>query len=342
MPQINVEYFELVDDPVGNGNRTPQLRGRESFEDIEEALIPSSETFKVFCVKKFAGTNNYRWHVESVVCTSAPGDPTASYKVELSELNQRVPEVYLEQTLRNTGAAVNRVLWTGTLVEVDYGFIQSVGGHDGVVRTNERYSDTLQQGEMHKRRLAVVVNVSGGRVKVAPVTSNPQAGQDKTCFELDPTTLSKLSFYGSSGKQSWVLCSMLETVSVSRILPPMSKFLVRGRERDGRNVHYTQKLNANELKLLESALLHAIGITDYSSLKDELSAKKLECAEIDELRQSVENLKAQLATAGTENARLKLIEEIARDWDRAIGGGTLDARVTELAHLYREMAEEAD
>lgn len=338
MPKINVDYFELVSDQAGN--RISQLRGRESFEDIEEALLPSTEAFKVFCVKKFVGTSNYRWFVESVVCSSVPGAPAANYKVELSKLTLQAPEEYLAQTLQKTGATANRLLWPGTLVEVDYGFIQSVGRHDGQIRTNKRYSDTLQKGEMHKRRLAVVVKISSGRVKVAPVTSNPQPAHDKTCFQLDPTTLGNLTFYGSSGKQSWVLCSMLETVSIRRILPPMSTFKVRGSMRPGRDNAYSQKLTSAEARLLQSSMLHAIGITDYSSLKEELAAKKLECAETRELKQSVADLTARLAEVEKENAYLKLVEEVAKDWDKALGQGTLGHRVADLAGLYKELAEE--
>lgn len=65
---------------------------------------------------------------------------------------------------------------------------------------------------MRKRRLAIVVKVlSDHRVQVVPVTSQDPRG-DISTFQISRETLDNLVFYGGSGKNSWVLCNMLQTV----------------------------------------------------------------------------------------------------------------------------------
>ena len=83
MQTIIVNYYELVDD--ANGKKVQSPLGRELFEDIGEALVPTSASYKVFFVKKFTGSVNYRWFVESVVLTSPLNATAAIYTVVLSK-----------------------------------------------------------------------------------------------------------------------------------------------------------------------------------------------------------------------------------------------------------------
>ena len=161
MDTIVIRYLEQVKDRATD-TVSVSLLGMETYNSISEALMPGSGEHKIFCIKKFTGVDNYRWHVESVEKLTATGVVPAEFTVTLSEIYSTVPEEYLKQTLKKTQSSLNRVVQFGTVVEVDYGFIQSVGRADGMLRTNKRYCDTLQRGEMHKRRLAIVVRASRG------------------------------------------------------------------------------------------------------------------------------------------------------------------------------------
>jgi len=326
---------------AANGDQTQSLLGREVFDNIEEAMLPSvSPNHKTFLVKKFSNSVSYRWFVESVTLISPHSVVPAVYAVLLSEKNTSFPEEYLRQTLKKTKHTVNQHLWQGVLVEVDYGFVQRIGKKNGELRTNKRYSDTRQHGEMHKRRLAVVVKTTGTLIQVAPVTSDTKSASDKTCFELSTQTLSGLDFYGSSGKQSWVLCNMLETVSASRILPPVSHYTAKlgALQKKGRNVAYPSKLNAAEQKLLKAALLHSIGVTDYAQMTTELANLRQQCKQLASLTLANGQMAAQIADLNAEVATLKLVEEVAKDWEKNMGSvGQLAEKVMELQKLYAEM-----
>ncbi|MDN8963537.1 hypothetical protein Q0P11_14895, partial [Staphylococcus aureus] len=75
------------------------------------------------------------------------------------------------------------------------------------IGTNKRYSSTIQGGEMHKRRLAIVVKVQPrGQVQVVPITSKFQPDLDKSCFIVERSTLEK-TVYSSEDITSWAVCS---------------------------------------------------------------------------------------------------------------------------------------
>ncbi len=327
-----------------NGQKVTAPLGSETLNDIEETLLPSDPTHKVFFIKKFSNRQGYRWFVVSVALSSAAGVTPAVYSVVLSKVIHPVPEEYLRQTLKKSPGSVNRRLWQGVLVEVDYGFVQSVGKTNGEIRTNKRYSDTLQHGEMHKRRLAVVIKTSGNLVQIAPITSDPKSASDKTCFELTRKTLDDLTFYGASGKRSWVLCNMLETVSTSRILPPATNYTARGRSavRSGRNTNYTQRLSADEMKLLRASLLNVIGVSDYIQMKESLAVATQECLELGPLRDANRVLADEIASLKAKCTRLALIEEVAKDWEKQMGSeGMLEQKALELREFYEQVGATA-
>lgn len=335
METIVVNYFENQKD-LASGTFTLAPLGREVYEGVSEVLLPG--TYNVFCVKRFTGNTNYRWFVDGVTCASAPGDAPAVFHVILSKIFSSYPEVYLKQTLILTKASLARTVQPGTLVEVDYGFIQDIGREDGQTKTNKRYSDTLQKGEMHKRRLAVVISTNkNSRVQIAPVTSDGSSQGDRTCFELSRDTLDKLSFYGSSGKSSWVLCSMIETVSISRVLPPVSITMHRGNRKTGRDVNYSVRLSGSEKAELKTALLHSINVTDYQSTKDSLVESRKDSQALAALELLHEQLQLRLAEVEASCEKLKLVEEVARMWEAQLGNPNgLDAEVGLLRQMYAE------
>jgi len=169
-------------------------------------------------------------------------------------------EQYLGILLAKSQGRASHHLWRGKLVEVDFGhyasFVTTVATR-GRVGVNP---DHLLRGEMHKRRLAVVVSVGRSLVQVVPVTSIVPAEADKTAFELSNETLSKLHFYGGSKKRSFVLGGMVMSVSVDRILAPE---VTRTGGAAVRN--YRVVINRRELHALSAALAHATGISDYEA-----------------------------------------------------------------------------
>ncbi len=128
---------------------------------------------------------------------------------------------------------------------------------------------------MRKRRLAIVVKVlSDHRVQVVPVTSQDPRG-DVSTFQLSRDTLDDLVFYGNSGKDSWALCNMLQTVSTTRIVPPITKKVERQSKtaikpyvRHVRNEQYKHKLSAHDRTNLTNALLKTFSSDDYLELKE--------------------------------------------------------------------------
>jgi len=339
MDTIVIRYYQQVKSgPSGAVCLTPL--GKETLESISEALLPSSAAHKVFCIKKFTGVDNYRWHVEGVCLVSLPSVSPVVYAVTLSKIFQGPPEEYLQKTMTKRGSSLSKIIQSGTVVEVDYGFIQTIGREDGLLKTNKRYSDTLQKGEMHKRRLAVVVRVNRNVVQVAPVTSDPQSPNDKTTFQLSRETLDQLTVWGSSGKQSWVISSMIESVSASRILPPITDYEVRGVKRKGRNLNYVLRLTPDEKELLKGCLTHTIGVTDYQQTKDRLAAAQQQITTLAPMQAALAAANAKIAQLELERTELVLVNEVANDWDKRMGGGCLQKAVDELRELYSEIEGE--
>lgn len=337
MDTIVIQYLEQTKD-LASGTYTLTPLGKETLESISEALLPDHGKHPVFCVKKFSNNANYRWHVEGVARVSPAASKPAIYTVTLSKLfSSNVPEEYLRQTLDKTQQSLESLIRRGTLVDVDYGFIQSIAREDGEMRTNKRYCDTLQKGEMHKRRLAVVVRATRGIVQVAPVTSQAPPPTDKTCFKLSPNTMSHLAQWGASGKDSWVLTGMIETVSPCRILPPMTT-RTKG---NGRSPHYSLRLSSHEDAEMKVCLSHSVGINDYQLTKAKLAEAREDQKALQKLMAEVGALHVSLAALQHENRELQLVKEVAVDWSKQQGGTQiLDFKVAELKTLYADMEAE--
>jgi uncharacterized protein YifN (PemK superfamily) len=265
-PAITIRYFESF---IVETN----LLGSECYIGISEAFLPDlyNQT-KSFLVKKFSSKENYNWIVKKI---SQHGNESELFFDILLEVNiSNVPEVYLNQTIKKTNKKVSNVLYPGTLVEVDYGFTQSVIKDKNIKKT-KRYPNVLQKNEMRKRRLAVVVKVlSDHRVQVVPFTSQDPKG-DISTFQLSRETLDNLAFYGRSGLNSWALCNMLQTVSITRIIPPITKKQERHKRtelkpffRDVRDELYRLKLTAHDRTNLLNTLLKTYSSDDYLELKD--------------------------------------------------------------------------
>ena len=321
MQTIVVRYLETVINTATSASSHVVL-GTEIYDDIREALIPGvprvkqgNTPYPVFLTKCFVNVSNHLWRLESVSATS----PTATQPAVFSVLIQRhdvSKEIFLYQTLKkDKSLKVHKLLGRqGTLVEVDYGFVQQSARFDSSSKSNKRYMDTVLEAEMHKRRLAVVVKViSGNLVQVAPVTSRPHTLGDKSSFKIEQATLDKMPRYQNSGKDSYVLCSMLECVSIQRILPPISYF--SGGKNAGRNVKYTVTLSNAEEKLLRSALIHAVGAGGYVPHNDLLQAQ----LKAEKLQEQIEQLTSDLHARNSALEALDSVQGLAKRWALEMG-----------------------
>lgn len=160
---------------------------------------------------------------------------------------------------------------------------------------------------MHKRRPAIVVSADKRGVKVVPVTSQEPEGftTNKSIFELESQSTRQISEF-NTGKNSYVLCEMIQTVSPARILPP---FALDQRSRGKtyrRDESYYRKLSKNDLAALEDGLLSAVGMSRLKKKIDVL------VADIDQLNQvcdtATSKLKAQAITEEQLRSQLQLLQ----------------------------------
>ena len=264
---ITIRYFE-------NSISESCLLGKELHIGISEAFLPDLfNQPESFLVKKFDSRSNYNWVVKKIE-SNEESSGELIFDILLETNISKVSEVYLSQTLKRTRQKLVRILYQGTLVEVDYGFTQSII-KDKEIKKTKRYPNVLQKNEMRKRRLAIVVKVlSDDRVQVIPVTSQDPKG-DVSTFQLSRDTLDNLDFYGGSGKDSWALCNMLQTISITRIIPPItkrterqSKTAIKPYINYVRDETYRHKLTAHDRTNMLNALLRTYSSDDYLELKE--------------------------------------------------------------------------
>ena len=334
MPSILVIYFKRTLDQAQN--EVIVSLGTETLDGVSEVLLPRHEQdSKIYFVKKFSGHTCYQWLVYAVEQTAPTATTCAAFRVVLETPPNSGAVEYLHQTLsKGKGRTLQSVVRPGNLVEVDYGHELAVGRSDGELRSNKRYSDTIQSGEMHKRRLAVVVSISRRTtLQVVPITSQEPAPTDKTAFELSGATLSQLKFYGNSGKRSWAIASMIETVSTRRVLPPISYFKGRGAVRSGRDTNYSVSLSSTETRALKAALLHSIGVRDYYDNQTALTQAKARILMLEPLPNQVSDLQARILALQAEAEHLRLCKEVADMWAKSMNLDLLD-EVNTLKGLY--------
>jgi uncharacterized protein YifN (PemK superfamily) len=295
------------------------LLGREILEDIEEVLLATpSNDGPIFFNKKFSGSAIYRWkvltvsdHATEVAQTTeeTPIDALVKQPRVLNVLLQatRTDEIYLAKSIHKGQKGLKQVLYPGKIIEVDYGHINDVYKSNGHNRSNKRYASTIQRGEMHKRRLAVVVAIHFNTVQAVPITSIDHE-KDKSSFKIDANTLANICFYGESGKTSWVVCGMIETISTHRILPPeIIETQPSGYIKRSRNLNYPTLLNKSDKKDLLKALLHTIGpeyvqkMTKHEEILIELATLQARLLENESTIKHLEKFKAFCFENGLES-----------------------------------------
>ncbi|MCH8544218.1 MAG: type II toxin-antitoxin system PemK/MazF family toxin [Alcanivorax sp.] len=309
---------QAVDEGVGG-----RLLGVERFEGINEKLLPSYDEngHKVSVTKFFEGYEDHRWLVKGLVYIS-----TIETSVYLEPWKSSQREEFLSQTKKSNHTVIGR-LHFGTLVEVEFGFIPRVRKLNGDVRSNKRYPDTVHNGEMHKRRLCIVVKADNARAQVVPLTSQaPESPGDRSLCPIGAGSLSDLVSYNDPTIPSYAICRMIKTVAHSRILPPLSK--QRGATKPFRDNRYSKKLNSADRATFKQALSHAVGLADYYDVKEKVSDyyRKLEAAnhENENLAEQVVRLTAEQARVEAVASRCEALLEIMIDWRRGVSEDSLE------------------
>lgn len=251
---MKISYFL----PYDEGQ--PCLLGTEEYTDIQQVLFPDINHFQhpITITKFFTKSGCHRWKVEHVEHPS-----NQDIHIFLSERKDSSNIEYLNQTLNGDKTVLSK-LTKGTFVEVEFGYMPSVKKNCGTSRSNKRYPDQIQNGEMHKRRLAVVVKAEASTLQVIPVTSRPRAEGDRSAFVISEDSLVNLTDYCSTGIQSIAICNMIQTISHRRVFPPLSRN--KAATKPFRNKNYPNRLTWKDMKLLNAALSSSVGLTDYQEL----------------------------------------------------------------------------
>lgn len=286
---IEIIYCEAVSDAE---------LGRALFSQIEEALLPhpSSGTSPVFFSKKFVGREEYRWQVVSTGLVSGvlPAT-TTTFKVALTAAKAQIEkDACLTYIMGQGKAGIKTILHRGNLVEVEYGHSLSIGKVTGEVKSNKRYPETVQTGSMPKRRLAIVIDakVRGkGVVQVVPISSNAPGAGDRSTVEVTGSLTSLVDYQ----LRSWAICSMIESVSPTRIFAARVKFPGSAPVRDK---GFKSGLGKHEMGQIDAALVHGVALQDFMKKKE---------AEKSDLSAKVAQLEVDLA-----EAQLDLEEALSR------------------------------
>lgn len=283
-----VILYEEARVDAATGTETYLTLGHEAHHGIEQVLLPVSPTVgnPIFLTKKFIGHAEYRWQVHSVHWE--PSADRLTYRVRLIRRTQIDKQYYLKNILAARRKGARGVLHPWALVEVEFGHHFNVGDAQGEFRESKQYVDTIQLYSMPKRRLAVVTQVIERKaedlVQVIPISSKSPDADEKAVVEVT-SQLSRMSHYQ---KRSWAICTMIQTVTASRIMAPL---VVHDGRRHSRDTTFNVFIRGQARAQLRDAILHGVAagsrITEAESLKAEkaLSAR---------LQQEIRTMRSQL------------------------------------------------
>lgn len=273
---IRINYFEFYN------YQTEILLGHVILNGINEIITPlfrdnidKENFYPVFITKSFIGRKEYRWEIKSSKIQTL-SENNIIINIWLSPKNVS-DDIYLSQTLKNKNyKSAKSILYLGKIIIVEFGHIFSCVTLDASIKTNKRYPDNIQQGEMHKRRPAIVVKADDRGVKVIPLTSKKphDLAVNSSIFKLSDESIKNIGDLAK--KETYALCDMIQTICVTRILPPL--FKLNTRKRYYRHEDYRASICRNDRKLLDKGLLSSISKNKlYSELEDlKIKNNKLE------------------------------------------------------------------
>lgn len=289
MATVSISYSTY--DP--NDHTNERVLGTERIDNIEEILVPlNDKNTPIFITKAFSGEQCKRWRVRFFL-----GIAPDHWGVWLTEKDIS-KDIYLSEILekrriRNAAGFVRK----GAIIIVEFGHIYQTLNFQTGLSKSAMYPCNHQDGEMHKRRPAVVVKVDSRGVTVVPITSKePDAHEyNRSIFELEAESISDIKEL-DTGKRSFAVCEMIQTVSPTRILPPDSRDS-KGRDRTyRRDQTFSRKLSSNDMKALDQGLLAAVRM---HSLQEKLDRAILngqaQSTELEVLRPEVETLRTEQA-----------------------------------------------
>jgi len=242
--------------------KSDQELGRETFDNINQVITPfftlpigDPKRHPLFITKFFKNRSDNRWEIKDTGIESKENGELSIYiwlsPVDVSE------DIYLSQTLKRKGLkSASSILHKGKIVIVEFGHINKCIKESSEIRTNKRYPDNIQNGEMHKRRPAIVVKVDMRGVKVIPLTSKKPSNLSDNNLVFELSDESKENIGDFTKKESYALCDMIQTVCISRILPPL--FRIKSRNKFLRNEEYRAQLSRKDKRLLDTGLLASI------------------------------------------------------------------------------------
>lgn len=328
MSIVTVTYILSEEEPI--------ILGKEIYEDINQYIIPDYIKGHTITISKFfEGQFNHKWKIIDLKIPSVN-----DVNIYLNKRETIQPEEYLLKTYRDNNRVI-RNLQLGTLVEVDYGYTPLIRKINGDIKSSKRYPDYKQKNEMHKRRLAIVVKASNSLVQIIPISSQPQDLDDLSIFQLDKTSLHGLVDYSNGANGSSVICSMVESVSFSRILPPRTR---DARTRSPvRNITYKNKITNDDRKALTLSLSHGVGLSNYETLlnknkkyySDNITLKK-DLDEAKEINLKVNEVELELDEVKHRN---KMLLEILHDLKQQYHAGGRDAILQEIEEQAKEYSE---
>lgn len=278
---IMINYFEF------SQFCTDKLLGNIILNGVNEVITPlfkdnvdNEKSYPVFITKSFVGRKEYRWELK---------------KSEIEYINNKLiiniwlfpkdnsGDTYLPQTLKNKNhKSAKSILYLGKIIIVEFGHISPCVTLNEGIKTNKRYPDSIQQGEMHKRRPAIVIKADDRGVKVIPLTSKKphDLAVNTSIFKLSDESIKNIGDLAK--KETYALCDMIQTVCITRILPPL--FKLNSRKKYYRHQDYRASICKHDRRQLDKALLSSI------------SRSKI-YLELEELREKNNSLKIELDKA---------------------------------------------
>lgn len=199
-------------------NENGELLGVVTCSDMSEVLIPDfkPEKHDVFLRNTFVSEPDFcLWQVMGIEIEDR--------LVEIN-LNPMISPDSLGVFARKQKKKPSTILTSREiqLVEVEFGFQQDVFDGDNRKR-NEKSSIALMPGEIHKKRPCAVLHCEDEKAQVIPLTTSVGTGKPHP----KKMSVSEDSFSGLSNryiaKESQLLLSMIQTVSVYRIFPMKNK-----------------------------------------------------------------------------------------------------------------------
>lgn len=201
------------------------------------------------------------------------------------------------------------------IVEVDFGFYSNLFNIHGAKVVNKRSTNSLLQGEMHKRRPCIVLGLKHGCVQVIPLSTKTEVGSNPKRLELSKTSFAKLAPRYTE-KTSYALLEMIQTVSVHRVFPP--KGINKKYE------HSYHSISTTDKDLIKKALVEQYNQTltiDYTILKTQhenlqhekskiLESKNLLLREKKDLEENCNILKKSILKFGQEMGAGESLDEI--------------------------------